>query len=140
VIGGHLRVIIADDFGPFRALISSIVRKEPTLSVIAEVADGLEAISRVQTLRPELILLDVGLPKLNGLQAARKILDTIRDAKIIFISQESSIEVALQALRLGGLGYVAKARVATDLLPAIEAVLQGRTFLSDGLNGEASLY
>ena len=78
-------------------------------------------------------MLDIGLPKLSGIQAAQNILDSLPESKIIFVTQETSLEIVRETLRLGALGYVAKARAAAELTKAIEAALQGRRFISNGL-------
>jgi DNA-binding NarL/FixJ family response regulator len=84
-------------------------------------------------LKPDLIILDVGLPSLNGIEAARQIRKIVPHTKIIVVTQESSVDVVQEALRSGAQGYVFKARAATDLVAAVEAVLQGRQFISDCL-------
>jgi DNA-binding NarL/FixJ family response regulator len=105
------------------------------LQVIGEVSDGLEAVWQAQELKPELILLDIGLPTLNGLEAARQIRQVAPESKIIFVSQESSADVVQEALNLGARGYVLKARAGIDLLAAVKAVLEGTQFVSSGLSG-----
>jgi DNA-binding NarL/FixJ family response regulator len=130
-----IRLIVVEDFAPFRKLICSILGKEPGLQIIAEVSDGLEAVRQAEALKPDLILLDIGLPTLNGIAAARQIRKLAPESKIIFVSQEFSPDVVQEALNLGARGYVLKTRVASDLLAAVEAVLEGRQFVSDGLSG-----
>ena len=129
-----LRVLVVEDFAPFRKVICSTLGGQPSLQIIAEVSDGLEAIRQAEELQPELILLDIGLPMLNGIAVARQIRKGVPDSKIIFVSQESSPDVVQEALNLGAKGYVVKTRVAIDLLAAVEAVLEGRQFVSDGLS------
>jgi DNA-binding NarL/FixJ family response regulator len=99
------------------------------LQIVGEAADGLEAVQKAVALKPDLIILDIGLPSLNGLQAARKILELISASKIIFLSQESSAEVMQEAFDLGACGYVVKIRAVNELLPAIDAVISGKRFL-----------
>lgn len=125
---------MVEDFAPYRELICSIISQEPRLQIIAEVSDGLEAVQKAEELKPDLILLDIGLPTLDGLAAARQIRQRASESKIIFVSQESSPDVVQEALNLGARGYVAKTMVASDLLAAIEAVLEGRRFVSLGLS------
>jgi DNA-binding NarL/FixJ family response regulator len=81
-------------------------------------------------LKPDLILLDIGLPTLNGLEAARQIRKLVPESKIIFLSQESSADVVQEALRIGARGYVVKVRAATGLLTAVEAVISGKRYVS----------
>ena len=132
-----MRVLVVEDFAPFRKLICSILGKEPGLQIIAEVSDGLEAIRQAEELQPELIL-DIELPMLNGIAAARQIRKSVPDSKIIFVSQKSSPDVVQEALNLGARGDVVKTRVAIDLLAAVEAVLEGRQFVSYGLSCSAN--
>jgi DNA-binding NarL/FixJ family response regulator len=130
-----VRVLVVEDFAPFREFIRSTLAKRRDLQVIREVSDGLEAVQKAEELKPELILLDIGLPTLNGMDAARQIRKRAPESRIIFVSQESSVDVVQEALKLGARGYVLKIRAAIDLLAAIEAVLEGRQFVSDGLSG-----
>lgn len=101
--------------------------------MICEVSDGLEAVQKAEELKPDLILLDVGLPTLNGIDAAREIRKLAPESKIIFLSQECSAEVVQAALDLGARGYVLKITAASELLAAVEAVLRGDQFVSGGL-------
>jgi DNA-binding NarL/FixJ family response regulator len=128
-----VRVLVVDDYEAFRRFICSTLEKRSTLQIICEASDGVEAVRRAEELKPDLILLDIGLPELSGLQAAREIRKFAPESKIIFVSQESSPDVVQEALSLGAQGYVAKARAGIDLLPAVEAVLEGRRFVSSGL-------
>jgi DNA-binding NarL/FixJ family response regulator len=128
-----IRVLVVEDFAPFRRFICSILEKRKDLQVICEAADGLEAVRKADELRPELIFLDVGLPKLNGIAAARQILKLAPKTKIIFVSQEASPDVVQEALSLGARAYVAKTKAGIDLLSAAEAVLEGRQFVSSAL-------
>ena len=120
-----IRILVVEDFAPFRKVIRSTLGERADLQVICEVADGLEAVQKAEELKPELILLDIGLPTLNGIEAARQIRKLAPDSKIIFLSQESSAEVVQEALRLGAWGYVLKCRVASDLSAAVEAAILG---------------
>ena len=106
------------------------------MQVISEASDGLEAVQKAQGLQPDLILLDIGLPKLNGIEAARRILQYAPETKILFMSQERSSDIVEEALRTGAGGYVVKSEATTDLLPAVEAVLRGKQFVSASLRHE----
>lgn len=128
-----MRILIAEDFAPFRALVSSLLLENSDVQVIYEVSDGLEAVRRARELTPDLILLDIGLPGVNGMDAARQILGLMPTAKIVFLSQHNSRDVVQEALGLGGLGYVYKPRAGIDLFPAILAALRGKQFVSSGL-------
>jgi DNA-binding NarL/FixJ family response regulator len=128
-----LRVLIVEDYEAFRRFICLALQQREAFEVIEEVSDGLEAVQKAQELEPDLILLDIGLPKLNGLEAGRRIRKVSPNSKILFLSQESSPDVVREALSLGAQGYILKARAQSDLLPAIDAVLGGKRFVSSGL-------
>lgn len=125
-----LRVLVVEDFAPFQRFIASTLGQRRDLQIICEVADGLEAVQRAEELQPDLIILDIGLPALSGIEAARQIRRLAPESKIIFLSQESAAEIMQEALSLGALGYVVKTRAGSDLLPAVEAVILGKQFVS----------
>ncbi len=124
------RVLVVDDFEPWRHFVSSIILMKPELLVVGEASDGPEAVQKAAELKPDLILLDIGLPTLNGIEAARQIRKLVPESKIIFLTQETSADLVQEALSLGARGYVVKANVASDLLAAVEAVLAGKQFVS----------
>lgn len=128
-----LRILVAEDYVPFRRFVCLALRETAGFQLVAEASDGLEAVEKAAELKPDLVLLDIGLPKLNGLQAAKQIGRVAPQARIIFVSLESSADIAGEAFRVGARGYVHKQCAQSDLLPAIEAVLAGRTFTSHGL-------
>ena len=119
-----------DDFAAWRRYVLENLRRNQNLQVIDVASDGLEGVLKAEVLQPDLILLDIGLPKLNGIEAARRIRKVAPDSKIIFLTQESSAEVVETALSLGARGYVLKEDAERDLLAALEAVILGRTFVS----------
>lgn len=125
-----IRVLVVEDFEPFRRVITSTLHKQAELQIIAEVSDGLEAVRQAQELQPDLILLDIGLPMLNGIEAARRIRRVSPGSRILFVTQESSSDVVQEALHLGAQGYVVKSDAGSELLAAVNTVLQGETFLS----------
>jgi DNA-binding NarL/FixJ family response regulator len=131
-MSGTQFVIVVDDFEPFRKFIRTTLKARPDIQVIAEVSDGLEAVRKSEELQPDLIVLDIGLPTLNGIEAARRILKVSPHSKILVVSQESSLDVIEEAFNSGAMGYVVKTRVATDLLTAVEVVSQGGRFVSNG--------
>jgi DNA-binding NarL/FixJ family response regulator len=123
-------VLVVEDFVPFRQFICSTLARTPELQVVCEVSDGLEAVQKAGELKPDLILLDIGLPSLNGIDAARQIRKISPESKIIFLSQESSADIIQETLDLGARAYVVKTRAESDLLAAIDAVLRGKGFVS----------
>ena len=124
-----LRVLLVEDFELMRNLIRTVLEKRPGVQIIAEASDGIDAVHQAAQLKPDLILLDIGLPRLNGIEAARQIRELSPQSKIIFLSQESSPEIIEEAMSVG-CGYVIKAKVAPQLLSAVDAVLRGETFVS----------
>jgi DNA-binding NarL/FixJ family response regulator len=130
------RILVVDDLEPWRRFVSSALEKQPDLHVISGVSDGLDAVQKAEELQPDLIVLDIGLPKLNGIEAARRIRQTVPNPRILFVSQESSPEVAKEALRLGAWGYVIKSHAGSELLAAVEAVIHGKRFVSASLGVE----
>jgi DNA-binding NarL/FixJ family response regulator len=126
------RVLVVDDFEPFRDVVCSILQSAG-LSDVGQAADGLRAVRETERLQPDLVLLDIGLPGLNGIEAGRRIRQVAPRSAVLFISQESSPDVVQAALEGGALGYVHKSRVQRELLPAIESVLAGKQFVSCGL-------
>jgi CheY-like chemotaxis protein len=129
-----IRVLVVDDYKDWRSLVRSLLAMRPEWEIICEASDGLEAVLKAEELRPDLILLDIGLPKLNGIEAARRIRKLVPESKILILSQERDADVAQEVIYgLGVSGYVVKAWARTELLAAVEAVLQGEQFVSCGL-------
>ena len=122
-----------DDSELWRNFLLSSLQTWPELQVIGEASDGLEAVQKAQELQPDLILLDIGLPTLNGIEVSRRILQSAPKTKILFVSEQQSADIAEGALRTGASGYVVKSDAAGELLPAVEAVLHGKPFLSGRL-------
>jgi DNA-binding NarL/FixJ family response regulator len=127
------RILVVDDYEPFRRFICSTIEQRADLHVIGQASDGSSAVQQSEELQPDLIILDLGLPKLNGLEAARQIRRCSPASKILIVSQESSADIAHEAFEAGVLGYVVKAHAGSELLPAVETVLRGGHFISAGL-------
>jgi DNA-binding NarL/FixJ family response regulator len=130
-----LRALVVEDHRAFLSYILSALRKHPDVEIVGEVQSGLEAVERAAALQPDLIILDIGLPGLNGIEAARRIRTIAADARIVFLSQESSSDIVHEAFQLGAWGYVLKASVARDLTIALRAVMDGEKFVSEELDG-----
>ena len=130
-----VRLLLVDDFQPFRRLISSSLKHTPALRVVGEAADGVEAVHRAEQLKPDVILLDIGLPLLSGLEAARRIRVLVPESKILFVSQECSADIVQETFNLGAAGYVVKTDVYCDLVIVIDAVIRGEKFVSASLTG-----
>ena len=132
------RVLIVEDSLPFQKMIRWILQGVPELQVVGMVGDGLEAVRKTKDLRPDLIIMDVGLPKLNGIEAARQILEFAPQCNLLFVTQEASADVVQHAFQLGARGYVIKDLIGSELLDAVSAVLDGKQFVSSGISIEPS--
>ena len=128
-----IRVLVVEDFEPFQEFVCSTLEKKPQLQVICKAQDGSEAVEQARKLQPDLIVIDVGLPKVHGIEAIRQIREHVPKSIVLFVSQNSDADVVQRAFEVGGKGYVLKAQAGSDLLPAVEAVLQGKRFVSRGL-------
>jgi DNA-binding NarL/FixJ family response regulator len=124
-------ILVVEDFKPFRQFVCRTLRQTREFRV-TEASDGLEAIRKTDRLQPDVILLDIGLPNLNGFEVAMCVPKLAPAAKILFLSQEFSPELVLEALKKGAEGYVPKLRLGNDLLTAITTVLKGKRFVSSG--------
>ena len=122
-----IRVLVVDDSEPFRRLVCSTLQNKLELRTIVEAGDGVEAIELAQALQPDLVLLDIGLPKLNGIEAARRIRELAPRSKILFVSQESSVDIVQAAFSVGASGYVVKMDAGRELPLAVKAVLRGES-------------
>jgi DNA-binding NarL/FixJ family response regulator len=132
-----VRILVVDDFAPWRRFLIAKLRENPNLRIVGVVSDGLEAVLKAEELHPDLILLDIGLPKMNGIEAARRIRKIAPNSKILFLSQELDLDVARAALSEGGHGYVVKSDADNELFAAIEEVMQGKKFVSSRLPSDA---
>lgn len=132
----EVRVLVVEDFEPFQRFICSILGKKTGLRIVGQASDGLEAVRKAGELQPDLILLDIGLPTLNGIAAARQIRTVSPLSRTLFVSQESDSDVVQEAINQGAFGYVVKTRTGIDLPAAVDAVLEGKQFLSDGWSAQ----
>lgn len=130
-----VRVLVVDDYQQWLRFIRFMLQEERELQIIAEISDGREAVQKAVELQPDLILLDIGLPTLHGIEAARQIREHSPNATILFVSEQRSQDVVMEALSTGS-GYVVKSSAPRDLLPAIKTVLEGGRFVSACLHGQ----
>ena len=135
-----VRVVVVDDHEGWRKFAATTFQKRPESAVVGEATDGCEAIELAERLQPDLIVLDIGLPRLNGIEAARKIRDRSPNSKILFLSENRSWDIAQAALNTGAGGYVVKSDGADELLRAAKAVFEGNRYISASLAGQHSDY
>ncbi|HUE27226.1 MAG TPA: response regulator transcription factor [Solirubrobacteraceae bacterium] len=126
-----MRILVADDHGIVRAGIRLLLERQSDLEVVAEAADGVEAVERALALRPDLCILDVGMPKMTGLQAAREIRSHLPGARVLILSMHDDEHYLFEALKAGASGYVLKREADQDLVGAIRAVGGGEAFLTN---------
>ena len=118
-----IQILIVDDFEHWRNSVRSILKGNPWFRVVGEAGDGIEAIAKAAILRPDLVLLDIGMPRMNGIEAAKKIRKACPESKIIFLTQEDSSDIQSAALDTGAVAYLLKSTAASKLLPAIERAM-----------------
>ena len=129
------RVLVVEDSEPFRKFVCSALGKRPELQIVAAVTDGLQAVQKAEELQPDLIVLDIGLPSLNGIEVARRVRKVSPKSKILFVSQESSADVVQEALGTGAHGYIVKTDAGRELLEAVDAILRGEQFIGRRFSG-----
>lgn len=116
-------ILVADDFEPWRIRLRTLLSVRPEWKIICEFCDGHPAVRKATELQPDIVLLDIGMPGLNGIEAARRIRQHSSESKIIFLTQNSDKQILSAALATGANGFVMKANAATELVPAIVAAL-----------------
>jgi two-component system response regulator NreC len=135
-----LRVLIADDDPMLRDGLRSLLESKEDIEVIGEAGDGTEAIELSRALRPDVVIMDISMPRLNGFEATRRLKASDPTVKVIGLSVHSNNLYVVEMLEAGAAGYVLKAAVYDELYPALQAVGQGRSYLSPsiaGVSGEA---
>jgi DNA-binding NarL/FixJ family response regulator len=126
----HIKVLLVDDFEAFRQSVCSMLLQTGKFQVTGQAADGLDAVQKAEELQPDLILLDICLPRLNGIAAVPQIRTVAPKSKILFLTGIDLPEIVEEALNTGGDGYVVKSEAGREMFEAIEAVVQGGQFVS----------
>ena len=131
-----LRILVADSFEPWRRYVSSVLEQDQSLLIVGVASDGLEAVQKAIELAPDLVLLSVALPKLNGIETVKKISQAAPGVKLLFATQMVDADVMAEALRNGAHGYIWKMDAQRELLHAIRAIRAGEKFIGSGIKGE----
>jgi DNA-binding NarL/FixJ family response regulator len=125
-----LRILVVEDHESFREQVCALLRSHPGFEVISEANDGLEGVRHAEKFQPDVVVLDISMPRLGGIEAAGRIHRVAPKSQIVFLSQHNSETIAQTALANGGLAYVTKSSASTDLIRAVQAVSEGKTFVS----------
>jgi DNA-binding NarL/FixJ family response regulator len=129
-----IRLLVVDDFEPWRLFVLQFLQKEREIKVVGQASDGLEAVQQAQELQADVILLDIGLPTLNGIEVASRIRAVSPHSKVLFVSANGSVDTVEEAMNTGAGGFVRKSDAASELLTAIREVHAGKQYLSASLN------
>jgi len=128
-----VRVLVVDDVEDWRKSISLLLKEYPTIEIVGEASDGVCAVQMAQEMQPTVILLDIGLPRLDGIQVAGWIRKLSSKSKIIFVSQQIDPDVVHVAMEIGASGFVLKSDIVQSLISAIQAAIRGEKFMSNEL-------
>ena len=129
-----IRVLLADDHTLIRAGLRMVVVSQPDFTVVGEANDGREAVALAEQLKPDVVVMDIGMPSLNGIEACRQIHDSLLGTQVIMLSMHSDEGYVLRALKAGAKGYMLKDSAEADLASAIRAVTAGKSFFSPAVS------
>ena len=133
-----IHALLVDDFRPFRLFLVSLLQQRPQIDIVGEAEDGIEAVQMAQKLLPDLILMDISIPKLNGIEVAQRIRVLSPKSKILFVTLTDDARLMQKAIHLGAAGYVVKTDAVRELLLAIDAVLRCERFVGARFAGVGS--
>jgi DNA-binding NarL/FixJ family response regulator len=127
-----IRILVTDDYAPWRRHVCNMLECQPKLEVVGEASTGLEAVQKATELEPDVILLDISLPDLNGIEVASRILENVPRSKVIFLSQQNDEDLVRATLDAGAAGFLLKTARSVELLSAVEAAVRGDTYVTQG--------
>jgi len=128
-----VRILVVDDAAHWRKFVDFILRIDPELEIVAEADSGHEALKKAEQLEPEVVLLDIGLPGMSGIEVCRRMLSRNPETRVVFVTQETDFDMVCEALRIGATAFVAKNDAASQLVTAIHTALKSNVFLSRSL-------
>ena len=128
-----VRVLVVDDAAHWRKFVNFILRIDPGLEIIAEADSGYEALKKAEQLQPAVVLLDIGLPEMSGIEVCRRMLSRNPETRVVFVTQETDADIVYEALRTGAAAFVAKIDAASQLVTAVHSALKNKVFLSRSL-------
>jgi DNA-binding NarL/FixJ family response regulator len=131
----RLRILVADDHELVRCSIRGLLRARPGWTVVGEAMNGREAVEKANRLKPDVIILDISMPDLDGLQATRRIREIVPTTKVVVLTMHDSDQMMRRVLHAGALGYVLKSALATQLVKAVKDVSAGKQFLTPRISG-----
>jgi len=129
-----IRIVLADDHKLMRSGLRVLLEQQPDLTVMGEASDGREAVALVASQRPDVLVMDIGMPSLNGIEAAAQITQSNPEAAIVMLSMHSDESYVLRALKAGAKGYLLKDSAEADLIRAVRAVAEGKSFFSPAVS------
>lgn len=127
---GSVRILVADDHGIVRQGLRSVLSRDPSFEIVAEAADGREAVMLAESLRPHVVIMDIGMPELSGIEATAQIVKNNPDVRVIILSMHSDETYLLRALNSGAKGYLLKDSAEVDLVRAVHSVCKGKPYFS----------
>ncbi len=130
----RIRILLADDHAVVRQGFKMILEAQPDMEIVGEAGNGREAVETAEKLRPDVVVMDVAMPELNGIEAARRLVDTNPHAKVLALSMHKDSVYVREILRAGARGYLLKDSVAADLVAAVRAVASGQSWLSPAVS------
>ena len=130
----QVRIFLADDHTVMRAGIRLVLERQPDLHVVGEASDGRETVNAIERLHPDVVVMDIAMPNLNGIEATRQILANGVAVSIVVLSMHSDEEYVLRALKAGARGYLLKESAEADLIAAVRAVISGKSFFSPAVS------
>src|SRR5580658_397574 len=130
-----MRVLIADDHEVVRKGVRSLLRTQQNIDICGEAVDGRDAVEKTKLLQPDLVLMDISMPNLNGFEATREILSAIPQTQVVILSEHETAQMVQQALYAGAHGYVVKSSISKNLFTALEKVARHEIFLDPGISG-----